>query len=57
MPAEAEYRMQKQKVIDELVAWLRMGDSLGKDQMTMAAEFMAEFQQAAQRAFQEEVRA
>src|SRR4051812_2552252 len=52
--AEAEYRMQKQPVVDELVVFLKMGDALGKDQMLVAAEFMAEFQQAAQRAQDEQ---
>lgn len=47
IPTEADYRAAKEEAIEKTVAFLKVGDALGKDPSTTAFEFMAAFQVAA----------
>lgn len=49
-PDEDAYLVAKAEAIEATVAFLKVGDALGKDRMLMAAEYMAAFQQAAEEA-------
>lgn len=45
---EEDYQAAKAFAIEGMVEMMRVADELGKDQMLVAADFMAAFQQAAQ---------
>lgn len=47
LSGEEQYAAAREFAVAAMVAWLELGDALGRDQMTMAAEFMAAFQEAA----------